>query len=81
MQRNKGADQLRLQGRKLICAFVFTYSNSRFSHDAAQSIGCDKVMFYVSKSLPFYFIFSYRPIFQQVILKEGEDETAVHGQR
>ena len=32
-RENKGADQLR--GSKLICAFVFTYAKSRFSHDAA----------------------------------------------
>ena len=32
--KNKGADQLCCY-RKLICAFVFAYAKSRFSHDAA----------------------------------------------
>ena len=34
---NKGADQLRGYA-KLICAFVFAYAKSRFSHDAAHFI-------------------------------------------
>ena len=32
---NKGADQLRSVTAQLICAFVFAYAKSRFSHDAA----------------------------------------------
>ena len=33
---NKGADQLCGVTLQLICAFVFTYAESRLSHDAAQ---------------------------------------------
>ena len=35
---NKGADQLRGVTAKLICAFVFAYAKSRFSHDRAHMV-------------------------------------------
>ena len=39
---NKGADQL-CGYAKLICAFVFAYAKSRFSHDAAHTIAMDGI--------------------------------------
>ena len=38
---NKGADQLRGVTAKLICAFVFTYADCWFSHEAAHMFDID----------------------------------------
>ena len=35
---SKGADQLHCVTAQLLCAFVFAYAKSRFSHDAANII-------------------------------------------
>ena len=35
---NKGADQLRSSSAQLICAFIFAYAKSRFSHDSAHIV-------------------------------------------